>query len=84
MEFNKRELRTIISALKLQIVVYTKIETKNDIDEEDLAEVIMDRGYTESLLSAVEYDYKQLNSQLLFQRTQQQGAMPALAHCRNG
>jgi hypothetical protein len=26
MEFNKRELRTIISALKLQIEVYTKIE----------------------------------------------------------
>ncbi|TGO02628.1 hypothetical protein PN36_21615 [Candidatus Thiomargarita nelsonii] len=84
MEFNKRELRTIISALNLQIEVYTKIENKNDIDEDDLAEVIMDRGYTESLLSAVEDYYKQLNRQWLFSRSQPPCTMPASAHCRNG
>ncbi|OQY49083.1 MAG: hypothetical protein DRR08_06270 [Candidatus Parabeggiatoa sp. nov. 2] len=59
MEFNKRELRTIMGALKLQIETYRKIESQDD--KEALAEVIMDRGYTESLLSAVEEYYNQLN-----------------------
>ncbi|RKZ76813.1 MAG: hypothetical protein DRR19_28400 [Candidatus Parabeggiatoa sp. nov. 1] len=61
MEFNKRELRTIMCALQLQIEAYRKIESQDDKDEEALAEIIMDRGYTESLLSAVEVYYNQLN-----------------------
>jgi len=59
MEFNKRELRTIIQALKLQLSTYLARENQDDIDESDLAEVIMDRGYTESLLSAIENEYNQ-------------------------
>ena len=61
MEWNKQELRTIINALKLQIQIYTQEELQKDRDEEELAEVIMDRGYAESLLSAVEDYYSQLN-----------------------
>ena len=57
MEFNKRELRTIMNALKLQLETYRKIESQENINEEDLANVIMDRGYTESLLDAIENDY---------------------------
>ena len=64
MEFNKRELRTIINALRLQIETYRKIENQVDINEEGLANVIMDRGYTESLLDTIENNYKQqINSQ---------------------
>jgi hypothetical protein len=63
MEFNKRELRTIINALKLQIETYRKIESQEDINEEGLANVIMDKGYTESLLGAIENDYNQINNQ---------------------
>jgi len=63
MEFNKRELRTIINALRLQIETYRKIENQVDINEEGLANVIMDRGYTESLLDTIENNYKQINNQ---------------------
>ncbi len=65
MEFNKRELRTIINALKLQIEIYKKVESQEDINEENLANVIMDRGYTESFLDAIENEYKQINNQWL-------------------
>ena len=61
MELKKRELRTIIQALKLQIESYRLLENREHITEEQLAEVIMDRGYTESLLSAVEDYYNQLD-----------------------
>jgi hypothetical protein len=61
MELNKRELRTIINALRLQIETYRKIESQEDINEEGLANVIMDRGYTESLLGAIEKNYTQQN-----------------------
>lgn len=63
MELNKRELRTIMNALRLQIETYRKIESQPDINEEDLANVIMDRGYTESLLSAIENDGVKNNNQ---------------------
>lgn len=62
-EFNKQELRTIMNALRLQIETYRKIESQEDINEEGLANVIMDRGYTESLLGAIENDYNQVNNQ---------------------
>jgi hypothetical protein len=65
MEFNKRELRTIINALKLQIEIYKKVESQEDINEENLANVIMDRGYTESFLDAIENEYNQINNQWL-------------------
>lgn len=57
MEFNKRELRTIMNALRLQVETYRKIENQGNSNEEDLANVIMDRGYTESLLGALENYY---------------------------
>jgi hypothetical protein len=62
-EFNKQELRTIMNALRLQIETYRKIENQENINEEYLANVIMDRGYTESLLGAIENDYNQVNNQ---------------------
>jgi len=61
MELKKRELRTIIQALKLQIEFYRLLENRENIAAEQLAEVIMDRGYTESLLSAMEDYYNQLD-----------------------
>jgi len=63
MEFNKRELRTIMNALRLQVETYRKIENQESSNEEDLANVIMDRGYTESLLGAIENNYNQVNNQ---------------------
>ena len=63
MELNKRELRTIMNALRLQIETYRKIENQENRNEEDLANVIMDRGYTESLLGGIENEYNQLNNQ---------------------
>jgi hypothetical protein len=63
MKFNKRELRTIMNALKLQVETYRKIENQENINEEDLANVIMDRGYTESLLDAISDDYNQNHNQ---------------------
>jgi len=63
MEFNKRELRTIMNALRLQVETYRKIENQESSNEEDLANVIMDRGYTESLLGAIENNYNQVDNQ---------------------
>ncbi len=65
MELKKRELRTIIQALKLQIESYRLLENRDSIATEQLAEVIMDRGYTESLLSAMEDYYNQLDRDIV-------------------
>jgi hypothetical protein len=65
MELQKRELRTIIQALKLQIESYRLLENRENIAEEQLAEVIMDRGYTESLLSVMEEYYNQLDRDIV-------------------
>jgi hypothetical protein len=65
MEFKKRELRTIIQALKLQIESYRLLENRENLAEEQLAEVIMDRGYTESLLSVMEDYYNQLDRDIV-------------------
>jgi hypothetical protein len=75
MEFNKRELRTIIQALKLQLSTYLARENQDDIDESDLAEVIMDRGYTESLLSAIENEYNQRKTHLFQKELNEYGAL---------
>jgi dsDNA-specific endonuclease/ATPase MutS2 len=64
MEFNKQELRTIMNALRLQVETYRKIENQENINEEDLANVIMDRGYTESLLDAISDDYNNISPSL--------------------
>jgi len=72
MELNKRELRTIMNALRLQIETYRKIENQENRNEEDLANVIMDRGYTESLLGGIENEYNQLNNQLVNSKTLRQ------------
>jgi len=53
-----------MNALRLQIETDRKIENQEDRNEEDLANVIMDRGYTESLLGAIENNYNQLNNGL--------------------
>jgi hypothetical protein len=54
---------TIINALRLQIEIYRKIESQEDMEEEDFANIIMDRGYTESFLGAIENDYHSVNNQ---------------------
>ena len=46
-----------MNALRLQVETYRKIENQENINEEELANVIMDRGYTESLLDAISDDY---------------------------
>ena len=73
MEFNKRELRTIMNALRLQVETYRKIENQENINEEDLANVIMDRGYTESLLNAIENDYYKNNQRVNIHSFRQMG-----------
>jgi DNA-directed RNA polymerase specialized sigma54-like protein len=65
MELQKRDLRTIMQALKLQIETYQLLENRENIAAEQLAEVIMDRGYTESLLSAMEEYYNQLDRDIV-------------------
>ncbi len=65
MELQERDFRTIIQALKLPIESYRLLENRENLAEKQLVEVIMDRGYPESLLSVMEDYYNQLDRDLV-------------------